>query len=74
MIKVSTCTMGNNMSKVNGKYLIFKTRIVKMKLFLLIDNRSKTELINKFFMYANKIPFFELKKLISFILKNDKVV
>ena len=66
--------MRNNVSKVNGKHVIFKTSIARVKPYLLIDNRSEAELINKFFVRANKIPSFKLKKPINLILGNDKVV
>ena len=51
------CAMRNNMLKVKNKYLIFKINIIKIKPCLLINNRSETELINKFFIFANKILF-----------------
>ena len=66
--------MRNNVPKVNGKYLIFKTSIARVKNFLLIDNRSEAELIDESFMRANKIPSFKLEKSINFILKNGRVV
>ena len=62
------------MLKVEGKHLIFKTSIAGIKIYLLIDNKSKFELIDEFFVHANKIPYFKLKKLINFIFKNGKVV
>ena len=74
MVKVSTCAVRNNMPKVEGKYLIFKTSIAGVKIYLLIDNRSKIELIDEFFIYANKIPFFKLEKPINFTLGNKKTV
>ena len=66
--------MRHNVSKVNGEHLIFKTSIAGVKTCLLIDNRSEVELIDEFFVSANKIPFFKLKKPINFILKNSKIV
>ena len=71
---VLTCTVRNNVSKVNGKHLIFKTSIAGVKTCLLIDNRSETELIDKSFMHVDKITSFKLKKLINLILGNGKVV
>ena len=73
-IKVSTCAVRNNVLKVKNKYLIFKTSIVGMKTHLLVDNKSKVELIDESFMHANKISIFELEKPIDLILKNSKVV
>ena len=45
-----------------------------MKTCLLIDNESEAELINEFFVRANKISSFKLKKPINLTLRNDKVV
>ena len=74
MVRVSTCAVRNNMPKVKGKHLIFKTSIAGVKTRLLVDNRSEAELIDESFMRANKIPFFKLEELIEFILGNGKVV
>ena len=45
-----------------------------MKTHLLVDNKSEAKLIDEFFMRANKIPFFKLKKPINLTLKNNEVV
>ena len=45
-----------------------------MKTCLLVNNRSETELIDEFFMHANKIPSFKLKEPINLKLKNGKIV
>ena len=66
--------MRNNILKVNGKHLIFKTSIAGVKTRLLVDNKSKTELIDEFFVRANKIPSFKLKEPINLTLGNGKVV
>ena len=66
--------MRNNIPKVKGGHLIFKTSIARVKTCLLVDNRNKAKLIDKFFMYANKILTFILEKSIDFILGNSKVV
>ena len=66
--------MKNNIPKVDGKHLIFKTSIAKVKTRLLVDNENEAEFIDEFFMRANKIPSFKLKKLINLILRNRKVV
>ena len=66
--------MRNDAFKVNSEYLIFKTSIIRVKTRLLVDNRSKAELIDEFFVLANKIPFFKLKKPINLTLGNSKVV
>ena len=54
--------MKNNVLKINGKYLIFKTSIAGVKTHLLVDNGSEAELIDESFVHANKIPFFKPKK------------
>ena len=66
--------MRNNVSKVKNKHLIFKTSIEGVKPCLLVDNESKVEFIDKFFVHTNKIPSFKLEKAINFIFKNDKIV
>ena len=45
-----------------------------MKIYLLIENKNKAELINAFFVHANKILSFKLKKPINFTLENGKIV
>ena len=74
IIKVSICAVRKNIPKVKSKYLIFKTSIAKVKIYLLVDNKNEVELINKFFMHANKIPFFKLEKSINFTIRNSKIV
>ena len=66
--------MKNNMLKIKNKNLSFKTSITRVKTYLLVDNKSEAELINEFFVHANKISSFKLKKPINFILKNRKIV
>lgn len=51
------------MLKIKGKYLIFKSNIARMKIHLLIDNKSKIKLINESFVYIKKISTFKLKKI-----------
>ena len=62
------------MTKIKNKYLIFKTSIVEMKIYLLVDNENETKLINKFFVHVNKVSSFKLKKSINFTLENSKIV
>ena len=62
------------MPKIKSKYLIFKTSIIRVNIYLLMNSGKKTELIDKSFVCTNKIPFFKLEKLINFILRNGKVV
>ena len=45
-----------------------------MKTCLLVDNGSKTALINEFFVRANKILSFKLEKPINLTLGNGEVV
>ena len=66
--------MRNNLPKVKNKHLIFKTSITRVKTYLLVDNRNKTELIDKFFVHANKILLFKLQEFINLILRNRKIV
>ena len=54
--------------------MIFKTSIAGVKTHLLVDNRNEAELIDKFFVCANKISTFELEKPIDLILRNGKIV
>ena len=62
------------MTNVKSKYLIFKTSITGVKTCLLVDNGSETELIDEFFVHANKIPSFKLEKPINFIFENSEVI
>ena len=66
--------MRNNVLKINGKHLIFKTSIAGVKTCLLVDNRSEAKLINKSFVRANKILSFKLEKPINLTFENGKVV
>ena len=74
MIRVSTSAVKNNLSKIEDKHLIFKTSIAGMKTCLLIDNKSDIKLIDKFFVYTNKILSFKLNKSINSTFENGKVV
>ena len=74
MIKISTCAVKNNMPKIEDKHLVYKTSIAGVKTRLLVDNRNKTELIDKLFVCANKIPSFKLENSINLILGNSKIV
>ena len=73
-IKISTCAIQNNMAKVKGKHLVFKTSIARIHTCLVIDNGSEAELIDKSFARSNKISTFQLEKLIQLTLRNDEVV
>ena len=73
-IKISMCAIWNNVAKVKGKHLVFKTSIAGIHTRLLIDNDSKTKLINKFFARLNKISTFQLEKPIQLTLGNSEAV
>ena len=60
--------------KLKTSILIFKTKIKGIKTCLVKNNGSEVELIDEFFVCANKIPFFKLKELINFVLGNSKIV
>ena len=45
-----------------------------MKTCLLIDNGSKAELIDKFFMRTQKLSTFKPKKKIKLTLRNEEAV
>ena len=64
----------NNVAKVKGKHLVFKTTIAGIHTRLLIDNSSKAKLIEKTFACSNKISTFQLEKPIQLMLENGKVV
>lgn len=73
IVKVLIYAMQNNISKIEGKHLIFKVSIAKMKTRLLINNGSKTEFIDEFFVHTNKILILKLEKTINFIFENGKI-
>ena len=62
------------MFNIKNQNLIFEISIALIKTRSLIDNKNKTELIDEFFVLANKISFFKLKNPINFIFKNNKIV
>ena len=66
--------MINNVLKIDYNHLIIKTNTARVKTCLLIDNRSEAELIDEFFVRANKISTLELGKPIDFILENGKIM
>ena len=73
-VRIFTYTIQNNMVKVEGKHLVFKTSIAGIHTCLLIDNDSKVKLIDKSFVCSNKISTFQLEKSIQLTLGNGKVV
>ena len=73
-IRISTCAIQNNVVKIEGKYLVFKSSIAEIHICLLIDNGSEAELINKSFACSNKISTFQLEKPIQLTIGNSKVV
>ena len=73
-VRISTCAIQNNVAKVKGKHLVFKTSITGIHICLLIDNISKAKLINKLFARSNKISTFQLEKPIQLMLGNNKVI
>ena len=62
------------MLKIEGKHLMFKSSINRIKTRLLVDNGSETKLIDKFFVRTNKISTFKLKKAIKLTLGNGEMV
>ena len=62
------------MPKIKGKHLIFKASIAEVKTHLLIETKNEAELIDEFFVHANKILSFKLKKSINFIFGNGKII
>ena len=73
-VKISTCAIQNDMTKVEGKHLVFKTSIAGIHTCLLIDNDSTAKLIDKSFACSNKINTFQLEKPIQLTLRNSEVV
>lgn len=61
-VKIFACAVQNNISKVKEKHLVFKAKIARIKIYILIDNNSKTKLIDKFFVHLHGISTFKLKK------------
>ena len=74
IIKISICAIKNNVSKVESKHLTFKTSVIRVKNYLLIDNKNEIEIIDKFFVHANRISSFELEKPINLTLENSVVI
>ena len=68
------CAIQNNVVKVEGKHLVFKTSIAGIHTHLLINNGSEAKLIDKSFLRTNKISTFQLEKPIQLTLGNGKVV
>ena len=73
-VQISACIIRNSVPKVKGKHFIFKANVAGIKTRLLIDNSSKTKLIDQFFVRANKISTFKLKQKIKLELKNGEMV
>ena len=68
------CAIRNDVPKIEGKHLVFKSSINRIKTRLLVDNGSETELIDESFVRTNKISTFKLKKAIKLTLGNGEVV
>ena len=68
------CAIQNDVTKVEGKHLVFKISIAGIHSRLLIDNSSEAKLIDKSFAHLNKISTFQLEKPIQLTLENGKVV
>lgn len=66
--------MQNDVSKIKSKHFVFKASVGGIKTRLLIDNSSEAELIDKFFVYVQKISTFKLRKKIKLELGNSKVI
>ena len=68
------CAIRDDVPKIEGKHLVFKSSINRIKTRLLVDNGSETELIDESFVRTNKISTFKLKKAIKLTLGNGEVV
>ena len=73
-VRISIYAIQNDVAKVEGKHLVFKTSIAGIHTCLLIDNGSEAKLIDKSFVRSNKISTFQLEKSIQLTLGNGKVV
>ena len=73
-VRISMCAIQNDLAKVKGKHLVFKSNIAGIHTCILINNSSKAKLIDKSFAHLNKISTFQLKKPIQLMLGNSKVV
>ena len=73
-VRVSTCTIQNNVLKIESKHLIFKTSIAGMKTHLFVDNGNEAELNEESFIHTNKLSIFKQEKCINLILENSKVI
>lgn len=73
-VKSFACAMKDNMSKIEGKHLVFKVSATEIKNCILIDNGSKAKLIDKFFVHTHGISTFRLNKKIKLELENNKVM
>ena len=54
--------MQDDVPKIEGRHLVFKASVAGMKTRLLIDNSSKAELIDEFFVRTQGVNTFKLKK------------
>ena len=68
------CAIRDDVPKIKGKHLVFKSSINGIKTRLLVDNGSETKLIDESFVRTNKISTFKLKKAIKLTLGNGEVV
>ena len=66
--------MQDGVSKIEGKYWVSKASVAEIKTRILIDNDSKAELINEFFMHLHRISIFKLTKKIKLELKNRNLM
>ena len=62
--------MRDDVSKIEGKHLVFKASVAKIKTRVLIDNGSKVELIDESFVRLHGISTFKLTKKIKLKLGN----
>ena len=73
-VQISAYVVTNRVSKIEGKKLIFKASVAGIKTRLPVDNGSKAELIDKFFVRTNKISIFKLKAQIRLEIGNREMM
>ncbi|MCJ1423588.1 hypothetical protein MMC29_001472, partial [Sticta canariensis] len=59
---VSTCVVQDSVPKIQSKHLVLKASVAEIKTRLLVDNDSKAEFIDEFFVRMHQISTFKLNK------------
>ena len=71
-VRIFTCAIRDDVSKIKGKHLVFKASIAEIKTRVLIGNGSKAKMINESFVHLHGISIFKLTKKIKLKLGNGE--